>query len=288
MTLLGATQANQKVKLNDAETLQRIKQKSRAGDNYPRGSSLRVTAFKQIRLIYESASACLNCSLSHGASIIGILSSNPIHFLPPGAGWIMTPKLNVLLLLILAVATVTVLAQRRRPTAATDNEWNYRDGCEHPDYSLFTLGQRSSAGLIMVMSKREVKDDSAASLLGENLYECLFVFMWSLTDPTQIEDVSVKAIRGGTDKVAQVRHKLFWGNWSTLGKTTKKSQYVRHFWQLVYWHRCDVCLVHGPKSRHLPALVKLLLTWCLVNLYMNRNRTNEGFWFSTWILTFRL
>lgn len=51
----------------------------------------------------------------------------------------MAPKLSVLLLL-LAVATVTVLAQRRRPTSTTTDEWNYRDGCEHPDYSLFTLG----------------------------------------------------------------------------------------------------------------------------------------------------
>ncbi|XP_042361513.1 uncharacterized protein si:ch211-76l23.4 [Plectropomus leopardus] len=44
----------------------------------------------------------------------------------------MAPKLSVLLLL-LAVATVTVLAQRsRRPASkpTTDNEWNYRDGSE--------------------------------------------------------------------------------------------------------------------------------------------------------------
>lgn len=107
--------------------------------------------------------------------MIGILSSDPLHFLPPGAGWIMTPKLSVPLLLILAVATVTVLAQRRRPKTTPD-EWDYRDGCEHPDYSLFTLGQRSSAGLIMMMSKREVKDDSAASLLRENLYEMPLCF----------------------------------------------------------------------------------------------------------------
>uniref|UniRef100_A0A3B4WVX0 Si:ch211-76l23.4 n=1 Tax=Seriola lalandi dorsalis TaxID=1841481 RepID=A0A3B4WVX0_SERLL len=39
----------------------------------------------------------------------------------------MASKLSVLLLL-LAVATVTVLAQRRRPT--NTNEWNYRDGSE--------------------------------------------------------------------------------------------------------------------------------------------------------------
>lgn len=51
-------------------------------------------------------------------------------FLPPGAGVIMATKLSVLLLL-LAVATVTVLAQRRRQS--TTGEWNYRDGCEHPD-----------------------------------------------------------------------------------------------------------------------------------------------------------
>lgn len=54
-------------------------------------------------------------------------------FLPPGAGVIMAPKLSVLLLL-LAVATVTVLAQRRRQSStSTTGEWNYRDGCEHPD-----------------------------------------------------------------------------------------------------------------------------------------------------------
>lgn len=41
----------------------------------------------------------------------------------------MNPRLHVWLLLLLAVGTATVLAQRRRPTEA-------RDGCEHPDYSL--------------------------------------------------------------------------------------------------------------------------------------------------------
>ncbi|XP_076608024.1 uncharacterized protein LOC143333700 [Chaetodon auriga] len=41
----------------------------------------------------------------------------------------MAPKLSVLLLL-LAFATVTVLAQRRRPTSTTTDEWNYRDGSE--------------------------------------------------------------------------------------------------------------------------------------------------------------
>lgn len=77
----------------------------------------------------------------------------------------MAPKLSVLLLL-LTVATVTVLAQRRRQpsasgtTSTTNEEWNYKDGCEHPDYSLFTLGQRSSSGLVMVVS--EVKDDTRA------------------------------------------------------------------------------------------------------------------------------
>lgn len=65
-----------------------------------------------------------------------------------GAAGIMNPRLHVWLLLLLAVATVTVLAQKRRPTVARD-AWNYRDGCEHPDYSLFTLGQRSSSGLML-------------------------------------------------------------------------------------------------------------------------------------------
>ena len=71
----------------------------------------------------------------------------------------MAPKLSVLLL-ILAVTTATVLAQRRRPasTSTTNDEWNYRDGCELQDYSLFSaLGQNSSSGLIEVMSKLEVK-----------------------------------------------------------------------------------------------------------------------------------
>lgn len=129
----------------------------------------------------DAGNECLSAFKSfHGASgefIIAVHSPYPIHFLPPGAGLTMTPKLSVLLLLLLAVATVSVLAQRRRPTATTTDEWNYKDGCEHPDYSLFTLGQRSSSGLIMMMSKREVKDDTAASLLRENLFECLFVFM---------------------------------------------------------------------------------------------------------------
>lgn len=83
----------------------------------------------------------------HGASgefIIAVLSPYPIHFLPPGAGLTMTPKLSVLLLLLLAVATVSVLAQRRRPTATTTDEWNYRDGCEHPDYSVYSGNSASS------------------------------------------------------------------------------------------------------------------------------------------------
>lgn len=77
-----------------------------------------------------------------------------------GAAGIMNTRLHVGLLLFLAVGTVTVLAQRRRPAEAKD-AWNYRDGCEHPDYSLFTLGQRSSAGLV---SKSEVKDDAVTNV----------------------------------------------------------------------------------------------------------------------------
>ncbi|XP_040927898.1 uncharacterized protein si:ch211-76l23.4 [Betta splendens] len=42
----------------------------------------------------------------------------------------MSSKLSVLLLLLLAVATVTVLAQKRRPTSASTDEWNYKDGSE--------------------------------------------------------------------------------------------------------------------------------------------------------------
>ncbi|KAM6914458.1 uncharacterized protein PEZ65_014837 isoform 1-T2 [Lycodopsis pacificus] len=44
----------------------------------------------------------------------------------------MAPKLNVLLLLILAATAVTVLGQRRRPAskATANDEWNYRDGSE--------------------------------------------------------------------------------------------------------------------------------------------------------------
>ncbi|KAF3699741.1 hypothetical protein EXN66_Car015428 [Channa argus] len=41
----------------------------------------------------------------------------------------MKSKLSVLLL-FLAVATGTVLAQRRRPTSTTTDEWNYKDGSE--------------------------------------------------------------------------------------------------------------------------------------------------------------
>lgn len=73
----------------------------------------------------------------------------------------MNPKPPFRLLLLLAIGTVMVLAQRRRPTEAKD-AWNYRDGCEHPDYSL--LGQRSSSGLI---SKWEVKNEDATALLRE-------------------------------------------------------------------------------------------------------------------------
>uniref|UniRef100_A0A8C5ENK3 Si:ch211-76l23.4 n=1 Tax=Gouania willdenowi TaxID=441366 RepID=A0A8C5ENK3_GOUWI len=41
----------------------------------------------------------------------------------------MASKPSVLLVLMLAVTTVTVVAQRRRPTS-TSSEWNYRDGSE--------------------------------------------------------------------------------------------------------------------------------------------------------------
>lgn len=41
----------------------------------------------------------------------------------------MTFKLSVLLL-VLAVVTVLVTAQKRRPTSRTNDEWNYRDGAE--------------------------------------------------------------------------------------------------------------------------------------------------------------
>lgn len=74
----------------------------------------------------------------------------------------MASKRSVLLLL-LVVTMATVMAQRRRPATTTTDEWNYRDGCEHPDYSLFTPGQSSSSGLIMMMSKLEVKDHAATS-----------------------------------------------------------------------------------------------------------------------------
>ncbi len=106
--------------------------------------------------------------------IISVLSRHPVTLLPPGAGPIMAFKLSVLLLLM-AVATVAVLAQRRRPTSTTTDEWNYRDGCEHPAYSLFTLGPRGSSGLIMMMSKLEVKDHTATSMLRPNLFKFLFV-----------------------------------------------------------------------------------------------------------------
>lgn len=79
----------------------------------------------------------------------------------------MAPKLSVLLL-ILSVVTVTVLAQRRRTSSSTTttntDEWNYRDGCEHPDYSLFTPGQRSGSGRIMMMSELEVKEKLLADV----------------------------------------------------------------------------------------------------------------------------
>ncbi|XP_044187042.1 uncharacterized protein si:ch211-76l23.4 isoform X1 [Thunnus albacares] len=48
------------------------------------------------------------------------------------AGLIMAPKLSMLLLLplLLAVAMVTVQAQRRRPGSTSTDEWNFRDGSE--------------------------------------------------------------------------------------------------------------------------------------------------------------
>lgn len=119
--------------------------------------------------------------------------------LPPGAGLIMASKLSVLLLL-LAVATVTVLAQRRRPASTTTDEWNYRDGCEHPDYSLFTLGQRSSSGLIMMMSKLEVKDHAA---FRANLYECVFVFIQTLRIPLRIR-ICLRRLMWGNRKDADL------------------------------------------------------------------------------------
>lgn len=69
----------------------------------------------------------------------------------------MASKLSVLLL-VLTGSTLTVLAQRRRPASKATDEWNFKEGCEHPDYSLFTLGQGSSSGSIMMRSKVEVKD----------------------------------------------------------------------------------------------------------------------------------
>ncbi|AWP19468.1 Hypothetical protein SMAX5B_015958 [Scophthalmus maximus] len=51
------------------------------------------------------------------------------HHCHTGAGPVMASKLNVLLL-ALAVASVTVLAQRRRPATTKTEEWNYRDGSE--------------------------------------------------------------------------------------------------------------------------------------------------------------
>lgn len=46
----------------------------------------------------------------------------------------MAFKLSVLVLL-LAVAMATVVAQRRRLNPKVSDEWNYRDGCEYSDYS---------------------------------------------------------------------------------------------------------------------------------------------------------
>jgi len=40
----------------------------------------------------------------------------------------MAPKLSVLLLVVIAMATV--MAQRRRPSKPTTDEWNFRDGSE--------------------------------------------------------------------------------------------------------------------------------------------------------------
>jgi hypothetical protein len=38
--------------------------------------------------------------------------------------------IKLTMLLLLAIAMVTVLAQKRRPKVKAADEWNYRDGCE--------------------------------------------------------------------------------------------------------------------------------------------------------------
>lgn len=59
----------------------------------------------------------------------------------------MVPKLSVLLLL--AVAVVVVLGQKRRPvTAKATEEWNYKDGCE---LCLFTGVKVQGSESIMMM-----------------------------------------------------------------------------------------------------------------------------------------
>ncbi|XP_077940317.1 uncharacterized protein LOC120828393 [Gasterosteus aculeatus] len=58
----------------------------------------------------------------------------------------MAPNLNAMLLMVLAVATVTVLGQRRRPasTSTSTDEWNYRDGSER-------VNMRGVANLTLIL-----------------------------------------------------------------------------------------------------------------------------------------
>lgn len=67
----------------------------------------------------------------------------------------MTPRLNVLLVLLLSLAAVSVLAQRRRQSSSSsttsssssgNSEWNYRDGCERPHDSLSLLWVKGQVG----------------------------------------------------------------------------------------------------------------------------------------------
>ncbi|XP_056871372.1 uncharacterized protein si:ch211-76l23.4 [Takifugu flavidus] len=74
-----------------------------------------------------STSALLQVCFCLVFELLGLVAAG--SYKATGAAGIMNPKLPVWLLLLMAVGTVTVLAQRRRPTEARDT-WNYRDGSE--------------------------------------------------------------------------------------------------------------------------------------------------------------
>lgn len=119
-----------------------------------------------------------------------------------GAGPTMTPRLNVLLVLLLSLAAVSVLAQRRRQSSSSstssssssgNNEWNYRDGCEHPhdSFSLLLWCQRRNSLRLLVLLPF-LYDTSVSQELELPISEGFrFFFSATLWSPFTITDTKV-------------------------------------------------------------------------------------------------